>query len=175
MAVSRKRREYTDDDRAAVLLALTVSDGNVARSARETGVPEQTVRDWKREWVRNGTPTELLEQAETQAGDFATKVETVRDQALDLLETKLPEMSGRDLTTTVGVLTDKSMRLRGVTTQTVEHKHSLPSGDDVRELVSGFAEAIRDAAVERDGEIIEAEVVEQPALPRGTRAGQEEE
>lgn len=161
------RRTYSDDDRAAVFIALTVHDGNVARSSRETGVPEQTVRDWKDLWEREGIPPELQHLVQQQASDFAGRVEKTRDKALTLLDQKLPEMSGRDLATTVGILTDKALRARGLDIKTVKHEHALPSGDEVKALVASFAEGIREAAVQRDA-IIEAEVIEHPerkALP----------
>jgi transposase-like protein len=161
---ARGKREYTDDDRAAVFLALTVNDGNVKRTARETGVPENTVRDWKTRWAKDGVPPEIEALAVGVAHEFADAAEGVRDKALRLLDGKLADMSGRDLAWVVGVLTDKVMRARGLDKKTVEHKHTLPTPDEVQALVAGFASGIREAAVARD-EIIEGHVVEQAALP----------
>lgn len=163
------RRTYSDDDRAAVFVALTVHDGNVARTSRDSGVPEQTVRDWKAQWAREGLPDELIHLAQQSATSFADNVERIRDKALVALETKLPDMSGRDLATTVGILTDKALRARGLDVKTVKHEHKLPSPDEVRQLMAGFAAGISEAAAARD-QIIEAEVIEHPArkaLPPG--------
>ena len=38
------RAKYTEEDRAKVFVLLRTNDGNVKRTSREAGVPENTVR-----------------------------------------------------------------------------------------------------------------------------------
>lgn len=40
------RRHYSDNDRAAALAVLAANDGNLSRTARETGVPLTTLKAW---------------------------------------------------------------------------------------------------------------------------------
>jgi len=49
----------------------------------------------------------------------------------------------------------------------VDHYHHLPAPEELRELMKGFVEAGQALAVKRSEEIVEAELVEQPALPSG--------
>jgi len=51
------RRAYDALDHAAVHNALTRNQDNVKRTARETGVPENTVRRWRNHWRVSGAPS----------------------------------------------------------------------------------------------------------------------
>ena len=91
------RATYTDADKAKVYVVLTTNDGNVKRTARETGVPENTVRRWKKWFEDNGPPN--LEEVEAQAGDFVATANEVRFLAIESMVQKhydgptLPTMS----------------------------------------------------------------------------------
>lgn len=163
------RATYTDDQKASVYVTLAANDGNVKRTARDTGVPVSTIRRWRDEWDRlESLPsTEAVNEA---IGNFADKAETIRWKALVELERQLNTAKPGDLIKIVGILDDKITRARGLADRTVEHRHVLPSADELRELVQGFAEATRQAALDRADDIIDAEIVEQAprrALPSG--------
>lgn len=164
------RRTYTDADRAAVFASLTVSDGNVKRAARETGVPEQTVRDWKRSWEAEGPPEAVAEAAATFAGEFVEQAERVRDLALHQLEARIRagDIKSNELITAVGVLTDKVRVAQGLATnrtETIQRQDPAELAEATMALVAGALAA----ASQRQGEIIESTAVEQAelALPAG--------
>lgn len=161
------RATYTDDQKAAVYVALAANEGNVKRTARDTGVPISTIRRWRDEWQRlESLPApQVLDEA---IESFADKAESIRMKALMELERQLHTAKPGDLIKIVGILDDKITRARGLADRTVEHRHVLPTADELRELVTGFAEASRQTALTRAEDIIEAEVVEQApvrALP----------
>lgn len=71
------------------------------------------------------------------------------------------------VTTMIGILTDKIDRASGLATSRVEHEHKLNSGD-IREALVGFVSDMQQLAQSREYEIQEAEIIEQPALPAGS-------
>lgn len=150
---------YTDADRARVYVVLTTNEGNVKRTARETGVPENTVRRWKKEWQQNGPPS--LDDVEEAAGDFLAEAERVRWKALMALDGKIEQAKPSELITVIGVLDDKIARAKGLAVGKVEHVHTLPSPDEIRQTLGAALAGVLQAAKERQEEIIDAELVEQ--------------
>ncbi len=163
------RASYDDAAKAEAYVVLAANEGNVKRTSRDTGVPVSTLRRWRDEWARQES-LPAVEHLDVAIGDFADKAESIRWKALVELDRQLPTAKPGDLIKIIGILDDKITRARGLADRTVEHRHLLPSADELRELVSGFAEATRQAALERADDIIDAEVVEQAplrALPPG--------
>jgi len=162
------RATYTDEQKASAYVVLASNEGNIKRTSRDTGVPISTLRSWRDEWARlESLPApEKLDEA---IGTFADKAETIRMKALNELERQLHTAKPGDLIKIVGILDDKITRARGLADRTVEHRHLLPSVDELHALVSGFAEASRRSALSRAEDIIDAEVVEQ--APRALLPG----
>lgn len=163
------RASYDDATKAETYVVLAANEGNVKRTSRDTGVPVSTIRRWRDEWARQESLPDIS-TLEVVVGNFADKAESIRWKALVELERQLTTAKPGDLIKIVGILDDKITRARGLADRTVEHRHLLPSAEELHALVSGFAEATRQAALERAGEIIDAEVVEQAplrALPPG--------
>lgn len=129
------RRVYTQADRASVLVVLTTNQGNVARTARDTGLPEATIRDWKQEWEANGIPTELLEHVEEQADNIVEDMERVRYKTLQLLEARLPEARDvKSLATVFGIMDDKIRLARGLATSRSTTTVELPAPEKMAEM-----------------------------------------
>lgn len=154
-----ERRKYTDEDRARVYTALTINQGNIKRSARETGVPVATVRLWKRNWEEDGPSKEVALLAEDQATKFVAEAEIARDLALAQWRGLVEEgkVAARDLMTGVGVLTDKIHTARGLSKGGSSQPQISP--EHMRELARGLVEGAVDAAISREREIIDAEDV----------------
>jgi transposase-like protein len=160
------RAKYTEADKAKVFTLLAANDGNVKRTSRESGYPENTVRRWRNEFKETPPRAELVEKA---AADFIAEADIVRNLALAEIKRKIQAGEGKisELNVTVGVLTDKIDRARGLDVKRVEHQHHLPSPEEARALLRGFAQEVFQLSASRDAEIIDAEIVEQPALPAG--------
>jgi transposase-like protein len=160
------RTTYTEADKSRVYVVLAANDGNVKRTSRETGVPENTVRRWKKEFEASPPSAELVEAA---VGDFVTDADRVRHKALLKIEALIDgdKVKVGELNNTVGILTDKIDRARGLDVKRVEHEHRLDPAS-VREALVGFMTDMHKMSRAREGEIVEAEVVEQAALPAKT-------
>jgi len=163
------KRFFSDEDKARVHVALTVHEGNVSRTARDTGIAESTVRDWKKTWERDGVPEEIAVQAAAEADDFIRDASRIRNAALTRAEALIPGSTKiAELTTLAGVLDDKIYRARAI------HKpdEEAPKQIDPRaagELLASFVgEAMRQSE-ERQRSVTGAEnTPEQPGLPAST-------
>ena len=158
------RSKYTEGQRAQVYVTLAANNQNVKRTSRELGVPVSTVRDMKRSFDMDGPP--LKEHVDVAAGEFLKAAEEARDFALGTLIIKIPDAKPSELITIIGVLDDKIARARGLADRTVEHRHTLPSPDEIREAMTGVVQGAIEASKQREEDIIDAEI-EQPALPPG--------
>ena len=152
---ARGHRTYTDSDRATVFAELTVNEGNVKRTSRNTGIPISTVRTWKQLWEKEGTPESVEAELEAITSNFLEEATRVRDKLLVKLEQMLDrgDVSPRDVTTALGVLSDKIRAYEQITkTQKVEHMFQLPPAEEIRELflgaVSGMVAAAQTRALE---------------------------
>ena len=152
---------------------FTANDGIIKRTARETGIPESTLRAWRDEWQKEGPPaTEEVEQAVTS---FITEAQEVRGLALDVIRKKLvllqdnpKDVNVAQVTTLIGILTDKIDRAAGLDQGSrVDHFHHLPAPEELKALMAGYVEGQAQLAASREAEIIDAEIVEQVALPTG--------
>lgn len=154
-------RVYSNQDKARVYVILATNEGNVKRTARESGVPEATVRRWKREFEVSGPPV-MEEDLLAEIGDFLEEGERVRWKALKVLDHKIADAKPSELITVIGVLTDKIDRARGLAIGKVEHVHALPSPDEIRDSLSAAFQGVLEAAKQRQEEIIDAEIHELP-------------
>ena len=164
------KSQYTSDDRITVYLALVSNDGNVKRTARDTGFSETTVRRWKKEFDTNPPDREAVVEA-VESGDYVDKLRSTRDEALKWLRKKIPDASARDLGTIYGILTDKLARIEQVGSDTEHHHfHHLPPSDEVAELLTGLSQGAISDTRRRQTELEETKLREQPALMPGLRA-----
>jgi transposase-like protein len=167
------RATYDDAAKAKAFVVLTANDGNLKRTARETGLPESTLRAWRTDWEKNGPPK--TEEVTAAAKEFVSEAQEIRGMALDVIRQKLvllgqnpKEAKIAELTTLVGVLTDKVDRAAGLEQSSrVDHHHHLPSPDELKALMGGFIEMSIEAAERRAEDIVDADIVEQAALPSG--------
>src|SRR2546423_13491870 len=53
--MARRTRSYTRSEQAASLAALAAAGGNLARAAKETGIPRKTLAEWAKRRGAGGT------------------------------------------------------------------------------------------------------------------------
>lgn len=160
------RATYTDEQKASVYVALASNEGNVKRTARDTGVPISTIRRWRDEWDAHENLPEVS-TLDLVVGDFVERAESVRWKALVELDRQIPLAKPADLVKVIQILDDKVTRAKGLADRTVEHRHTLPAPEELAALVGAFVDATRQATLERSADIIDAEVVVEPrGLPR---------
>jgi len=170
----RLPREYSPEDRAQAFVVLNANDGNLKRTARDTGIPEPTLRRWRKQWDESGPPA--IELVEEVVINYVDEMEKTRDLSLTRIRERLESENVKDqgtlpqLATVFGILTDKIDRARGLTDKRVEHVHSLPSPDEIRSVLGALVEGVRAGHEIREEEIEDAEILdEEPrALPQST-------
>jgi transposase-like protein len=104
-----KRRRYSDTDQAHILAALAANGGNVARTARQVGVPRGTLQQWGR---RRGVPPDVAQLAHQKKAALADRLEAIAYQLLDAMSGKAAGASLLDLARALGILVDKLLLLR---------------------------------------------------------------
>jgi transposase-like protein len=160
-------RIYSDGERATVYISLQTGAGNIRRASRETGVPEQTIRDWKRDWETSGVPPEVEEAMTSEIEDSLNRMERVRDKALALIEGRLHEHKPRELATLFGILDDKIRLTKGLATARTETTSALPSPEEMKALFSGMIAGAIAMQAKREQEVDIVEQAELPALNKG--------
>ena len=170
------RATYTAEDKARAYVVLQTNEGNLKRTARDTGIPEPTIRRWRNEWASGGPPpTDMLEEAAT---DIIGKAEAIQDLALQRIKERLESDSVKEqgtlpqLATVYGIVTDKIDRARGIADKRIEHVHALPSPDEIRGALTALVAGVQQGHAAREEEIEDAEILdEEPrALPPGEQA-----
>lgn len=69
----KKQRRYTDQDKAAALTALKLNGGRITETANSFGVPEATLRTWKRQAENDPAVIEKMEAVEISLSDAFEK------------------------------------------------------------------------------------------------------
>lgn len=157
------RATYTESERAMVYAVLTANSGNIKRTARETGIPENTVRRWKVKFKDEGPPD--AEIVADVADKFVKEAEEIRTLAMAQLRSKLPLAKVGELNAVIGTLSDKLFVMKGLATARTEHTFVLPSADELRETLTGAVQEAIQRAGSRQDEILDAEVVEVKQIP----------
>lgn len=139
-------RTYTDEQRIQALAVLELNRGNVARTSRELGIPRPTIITWRDKAIESGASAEHLTHPDTEKTDYAALLSEALREAIALLRAKMPQMSGRDLAITTGILTDKHLDFRdgrkaGVLVDQRQQSITIPEGttlEDLRALRDGL-------------------------------------
>lgn len=147
------RRTYTDKDRAVVYAELAVNDGNIKRTARNTGYDVSFVRRCKVAWEQEGVPEAVLEEAKPLVSSFMEDAVRIRGKLLANLEAALDrgdKATIPQLTTGIGILSDKIRAYEAITEPTkVEHTIALPSAQELEGLFAGILGGVISAARDR--------------------------
>jgi transposase-like protein len=149
---------WTDEDKAATYVQWVASDKRVRETARITGVPTATVAYWAKQWEKDGPPEKLDDAIRKNAYEFVDHANRVRKQAMEKLEELLPEAEVKQLSaiaTVVGIMDDKIRLAQGLATRRTETVHTLPTKEEMKELMSGFADNLVGAAEDRAAEVVE--------------------
>ena len=112
----RRQTRYTDAEAAAALAVLEENKGNVAATSRATGIPEQTIREWRNGSVRILPPELVAEERARRAASW----EMAQDLAVDRVIAKVGEASPYQAAIIAGIATEKALLLRGEATSITE-------------------------------------------------------
>ena len=160
--MANKRVEWDDEAKAAAYV-IWISNGKAIRqTARETGIPHNTISYWAKGWEKNGPPDNLNEKIANNVYEFLQHASSVREKAMLKLEELIPQAEVKQLSaiaTVVGIMDDKIRLTSGLATKRTETVHTLPSKEDMKELMSGFSEGLVAAAEDRASEVVVIEPI----------------
>ena len=108
-------QHYSDDDKASALAALAANGNNIARTARETGVKESTLRKWAKGKVKP-LPAQKCEE---KVADLKTGLRSIAAGLVGLALSKVDEgdASLLDVLKGLGIVVDKLQLLEGKPTE----------------------------------------------------------
>lgn len=110
--------KYTDEDIERGLQALAESGGNATAASKACGIPERTLRDWKRTKFAD----EFAEVRREKRTDFISAVwETAKD-ALQQVKDKLKDTTAKEAAVITGIMIDKALLLGGEPTEITEQR-----------------------------------------------------
>ena len=113
-------KRYSDESKAEALAVLEANGGNSKRTARDTGIPQTTLRNWREGRGTSAVSSSTRTQKKTELSE---KLEEV---AWRLTNAITPEMIGKaslvQIMTGLGIVIDKMRLLRGESTSISESR-----------------------------------------------------
>ncbi len=103
-----KKRQFSDNEKAAVLATLKANKDNSSKTARETGVKRQTIDKWKQGLGINDDVLQMLHVKKEELRDLHKFIAV---KALGLMQNKLSECSAGQLSTIAAISTEKMLLL----------------------------------------------------------------
>jgi hypothetical protein len=108
LQIMKARRSYSDEQKAEALAGLDANAGNVARTARQLGLPRKTLDQWAKGRAHPGV-AKLRHQKKEELADH---LEALAGRLLDAMPGKIAGASLIHLAVAVGILIDKMILLR---------------------------------------------------------------
>ena len=144
------RREYTDDDRATALAYLEANKNNVNATARQIGIPVQTLQRWAAGYALNENVTRLRAVKKTT---LRAKWEELAERALDAAADAEETASYKDLVMAAAIATDKAANLSDR-----EQREQVVTGAMLERVLAGLESLINSYVTDPAArEIIEKE------------------
>lgn len=106
-------RRYSDEDRANAIAALAANGGNVARTAKQLGIPAKTVENW----AKGDRHPEAADLGDKKKGVLADKLEEVAWKLAGSLDQKIEAAGLQQTATSLGIVIDKMQLLRNKPTE----------------------------------------------------------
>lgn len=141
------KRRYSEADRAVALALLDANGGNLKRTAREFGVPVDTLRYWRDRRVEGAErEEEPPAPKQTTNKDVQVAKESLADATARLaqrlvsaMEDKLADANLKDAAVAFGIAVDKMQVLRGEATSINEQRYSGRLSEFHQRYASGRA------------------------------------
>ena len=105
-------QQHSDAEKAHALIKLAVNNDNIAKTARELGIPRTTLSDWAEGRKINAHVTELRQSGGAQ---IAEKLEEMTQEILDEIHLRSSRAPFVHLARCAAKLIDIALRLRGCT------------------------------------------------------------
>jgi hypothetical protein len=118
---------------ARALLTLESNGGNMKRTARETGIPLTTIRNWR---DGGGVSDDVAIIGNEKRPELLERMMTELHAVMDLMPDKRPDADYNALVRAAGILTDKVQLLQGKPTERIVLTHEL-SDEDLERIAAG--------------------------------------
>jgi transposase-like protein len=112
------RRHYSEAEKAVALAALDANGGNVRRTARQLGMPKQTLKLWAR---GRGIHEPVPQARVAQRAALADRLEEVAHQLLDSTLEKIEGAPLQAVFVSLGIAVEKMRLLRDQATSILNH------------------------------------------------------
>jgi transposase-like protein len=122
--------KYSDQQRAAALAALDANGGDARKTAKQTGIPYTTLR----EWVAGRVHEAVTELRNEKKQSLAARLEDLAHTVLDLLPDKLEQASAKDAAVTLGIAVEKAQLLKGEPTAIHRNEEVITEDERRRRL-----------------------------------------
>ena len=122
----KKKRRYSDDEKANALVALDLNGSDVKNTATKVEVPRTTLEEWSNGWHVHPDVTILRNE---KKADMADRLEALVNQLIDAIPDKIDSASLAQAATAMGISFDK-MRLAREQATSIAGKE-LPSDEQL--------------------------------------------
>lgn len=112
-----EHRRYSDNERATALAILDANEGNVNKTAKETGIPRKTLSEWNNGRIHS----EVAEIRQDKKADLSDMFEDAARKYLShaIQEKVIEKTVGASAIVAAATATDKMRLLRGLPTEIV--------------------------------------------------------
>lgn len=104
------KQSYNDQEKATALLFLETNDGNIVRTSKQTGVPQQTLRQWRDGLHVN---TAIAEIKEIKREEMHLRMEETMHLLIDAIPGKIEDAKLSEVSLALAQITDKRQLLTG--------------------------------------------------------------
>lgn len=137
-----ERRQYSDNDKATALAALDANGGNVSKTARQLGIPNTTLTEWRDGRIHDDVTVLRKRKKEELVG----RLVEIAHLLIDAMPDKIKDANLQQSATTLGITIEKIQLLDGSPTERTEVTDNL--SDDER--ASRIATILDRARTRRD-------------------------
>ena len=149
----RKKRHYNDEERGLILTVYVNNNCDAERTSRETGCPAPTIKAWANGWRY----PDAMSLYQDKAGHLAKAAEEIAWKIAAIIPKKLDDAPLNHLSTSFGIMVDKTRILMGLPTVINQDKTDT-SNEELKELLrwmspddrDNFRRALENAAERRE-------------------------
>lgn len=137
-----ERRRYSDDERASALAALAANKGNVELTARQLGMPVETLRCW----ARGTRHPESMQMRDEKKAPLADALEDLARKLAASMLGKVDSASLPQQAVALGIACEKMQLLRGKATSISGTAADDMTDDQLAAIASAHPPAGRNGA-----------------------------
>lgn len=132
-AKSKKRKKYTEQDKALALATLDANAGSLRKTSEQLRIPVATLDDWS----KGRTVTPKIEQLRTENKiELSEKLDNIAHLLADAIPAKIDRASLLQASTSLAIAIDKMRLLREQPTQINQNNVNLTESERTERITS---------------------------------------